>query len=147
MKSYAPEVLKYAALSYEEGKTDNIIYKLDKEAFSGCPSISIDYAIMEHTQKAATVSADIGWNDIGSFESLHAATQNQNGMALTGDVIIKDCENMFVHSDGPLICAVGVSNLAITVSDGKILIANLDQSQNVRLIVDDLKSKSRIEDL
>lgn len=147
MKSYAPDVLEYASLSYEKAAIEGVTFHLDAKSFTQCPSISIDYAIMEQTQKAATVSADIGWNDIGSYESLQAASKNDDGHALTGDVIIENCENMFVHSDGPLVCAVGVKNLAITVSDGKILITDLAQSQDVRLIVDRLKSTNRTESL
>ena len=148
MKSYAPDVLKQAKLSYNQAsQTGGVIYHLDADQFAQCPSISIDYAIMEHTSKAAILAAEMGWNDIGSYESLHSSIKDKDGLSLSGDVIIEQCENMFVHSDGPLVCAVGVENLAVTVSDNKILITTLTGSQDVRLIVDRLKTLKRGQDL
>lgn len=148
MKAYAQDVLKKADLSYTKARqTGGVIYHLDADHFEQCPSISIDYAIMENTSKAAILAAEMGWNDIGSYESLHASIRGEDGLSLSGDVIAERCENMFIHSDGPLVCAVGVKNLAVTVSDNKILITTLTGSQDVRLIVDRLKALKRGKDL
>ncbi len=147
MKRHAPDVLTHSQAAFDDLQKDGVFYNLDKICFGECPSISIDYAVMEKTQHAATVPADIGWSDIGSYDALHKARQNADRMSLTGDIILQDCENLFVQSDGPLVCAVGVKNLAITVSDGKVLVTELEASQNVKNITDRLKQDGRVDDL
>lgn len=147
MKRHAPDVLAHTQAAFENMKTEAALRFLDAKAFAQCPSISIDYAVMEKTHHAATVPADIGWSDIGSYQALYEAHKDAQNMSVEGDAILEGCENMFIRSDGPLVCAVGVKNLAITVSDGKILITDLDKSQNVKVIIDRLKQNNRIEDL
>lgn len=147
MSRHAPDVLTYAEAAFKNIKTEGVFDILDKTSFAQCPSISIDYAVMEKTQCAATVPADIGWSDIGSYQALHAERQDADKMSVQGDVIVDNCENVFIQSDGPLVCVVGVKNLAITVSDGKVLIVELEKSQDVKNIVDRLKQAGRTEDL
>ena len=143
MARHAPDVLSCARTAFEDRRQSDYLHYLDAESFGACPSISIDYAVMEKTRYAATVAADIGWSDIGSYEALHDISRDSENMSLSGDVILEGCENLFIRSDGPLICAVGVKNLAITVSDGKVLIVDLAQSQDVKKIVDRLKIDKR----
>lgn len=147
MKTHAPDVLIHSQSAYANMKKARPLHYLDGEAFANCPSISIDYAVMEKTERAATVPADIGWSDIGSYQALYEINKDDQNISSQGDVIIEDCENLFIRSDGPLVCAVGVKNLAITVSDGKVLVVDLDTSQHVKLIIDRLKQDKRNEDL
>jgi len=147
MNIHAADVLTHSQNAYDNMKHAAPLYYLDAEAFANCPSISIDYAVMEKTDRAATVPADIGWSDIGSYQALYEITKDEQNMSLQGDVIVEACENVFIRSDGPLVCAVGVKNLAITVSDGKVLVVDLDTSQHVKLVIDRLKQDKRNADL
>ena len=90
---------------------------------------------------------DIGWNDIGSFTSLHALKQGENGNALSGDVIIHDTVNSLIETDGPLVTTVGIDGLAVIVKDGAVLVAKLDAAQDVKKIVQALKTADRKDKL
>ena len=122
-------------------------YDLNAKAFEACPAESIDYAVMEPTDKAAVVPCDIGWNDIGSFTSLHALKQGENGNALAGDVIIHDTVNSLIETDGPLVTTVGIDGLAVIVKDGAVLVTKLDAAQDVKKIVQALKTADRKDKL
>ena len=96
---------------------------------------------MEHTQKAGVVPCSIGWHDIGSFKALHELKAGDQGMSMTGPVRLSKTKNCLVKTDGPLVALVGVENLAVIVKDGAVLVVNLDESQNVKDIVTQLKSE------
>jgi len=145
MEKFSPDIVKAAKSAYLKAKYDDNCIELDGPAFHACPSQSIDYAVMERTSLAAVIPADIGWNDIGSFASLFNVKKNGSGNAVSGDIIAHDTEGCLIESDGPLITTVGVRNLAIIVKDGAVLVADLDDSQNVKEIVARLKSDGRTE--
>ena len=140
---HAGPITKEARKAYEASETNGNVIHLNKDIFSACPSESIDYAVMEHTQKAAVVPCEIGWNDIGSFASLQAARANiqsdNNGNATSGPVMAEHSENCLVHTDGPSVSIVGLSNVGVIVHDGEIMVVNLDESQAVKKIVTRLK--------
>jgi len=97
-------------------------------------------AVMEHTQKAGVLPCSLGWHDIGSFKALHELRADDEGLSVKGDVRLANTRNCLIDTDGPLVAAVGVENLAIIVKDGAVLVLNLDESQNVRDIVAQLKT-------
>lgn len=141
--SYAPEILTNAQLAFHNALRKDRIIELDKVAFKNCPSESIDYAVMEHTKKAAIVPCDIGWNDIGSYTSLLAArVENESdsaGNCTRGSVIVEGSQGCFVDTDGLPVSLVGVSDVAVIVKGGEILIVNLNESQSVKKVVKTLK--------
>ncbi|GAB4415735.1 MAG: mannose-1-phosphate guanylyltransferase/mannose-6-phosphate isomerase [Thermodesulfovibrionales bacterium] len=116
------------------------------EKFSDMPDISIDYAVMEKSDRVVTIPLDIYWNDIGSWDSIFEGFEkNRDRNVILGDVITIDTKNTLVLADRGLIAAVGLKNLFIIKSDDAILIAKRGESQRVKEIVDILKSKKRIE--
>jgi len=143
MEKFHPDIVKQARLAYEAATVQNIQYDLEPKAFRDCPSESIDYAVMEPTDKAAVVPCDIGWNDIGSFTSLHALKQGDDGNAITGDVIIHNTVNSLIETDGPIVTTVGLDGIAVIVKNGAILVTKLDAAQDVKKIVEKLKSDER----
>lgn len=148
MEAHAPEISKHAGQAYHDRQDINGIIQLGRDAFEICPSESIDYAVMEPTQKAAMVLADIGWTDIGSFAALHDELKyGVDKNALKGDVLTHNTQNCLIQTDGPLVAAVGVEGLSIIVKDGKVLISALNAAQNVNAIVTQLKSAKRVSDL
>jgi len=145
MDTYSPRVSGPAKAAYENAKFDGDICELDPEFFAKCQSLPVDKAVMEHTQKAGVVPCQLGWHDIGSFKALHALKSDDQGMAVKGPVKLSKTRNCLIDSDGPLVAAVGVENLAIIVKDGAVLVLNLDESQSVKDIVTQLKSDGETE--
>jgi len=115
MQAYAPEVDKHSRASYEQAVVkDGLIY-LDGAEFSKIPSAPVDKAVMEHTKKAAVIPCDLGWHDIGSFKALHELKADENGMAVSGNVITENTTGALIDTDGPLVSVVGLENVAVIV--------------------------------
>lgn len=148
MEKFHPDIVEQASLAYNRsGLASPRQFVLDEEAFAACPSESIDYAVMEPTDKAAIVPANIGWNDIGSFTSLHALKKGEEGNAIKGDVIAYNTQNSLIETDGPLVTTVGMDGFAVIVKDGSVLVAKLDAAQDVKKIVEALKADGRTDKL
>ena len=151
-RQWIPDVTEKSITAYDQGTdsqnggADNICH-LNTEVFSTIDGISIDYAIMEKTTKAAIIAVNMGWNDIGSYAALSDHIHRHGGTPIKGDVIACDTSDSLIDSDGPLICTIGVKNMAIIVRDGIVLVADLDQSQDVKTIIDRLKQNDRTHKL
>jgi mannose-1-phosphate guanylyltransferase/mannose-6-phosphate isomerase len=143
---HAPDILAKAREALEKGARDVDFLRLDKESFAACPSISIDYAVMEHTDRAAVVPADIGWSDVGSWSTLwERGTKDAHGNVLTGDALVEDGRNNFVRSDGALVAALGVDDLVIIATKDAVLVTPRHRDQDVKRIVDRLNKAGRTE--
>ena len=91
-----------------ERQTDLDFIRLGVEAFTASPSISLDYAVAEHTSRAAVVPADIGWSDVGSWGALwELGRKDAAGNVAVGDVLLEGARNCYVRSDGMLAAVVG----------------------------------------
>ncbi len=120
--------------------------RLDANAFADAPSISIDHAVMERTANAAVVTADMGWNDVGSWAALwEIGEHDENGNVSHGDVVLRDVENSYVRSERRLIAAIGVEDLVIVETDDAILVSPRDRAQEVKEIVAGLDASGRTE--
>lgn len=145
MKKHCPNILQACQAAYDASKYQDSLLPLDEKTFAACPADSIDYAVMERTDKAAVVEANIGWSDIGSWSALLELKQNfaddGNTNTRKGDVHLIDTSNSLVHTDGPFVATIGVDNLAVVVHDGAVLVAKMDRVQDVKKIVDFLKAR------
>ncbi len=140
------EVKLYAKNIYNAFKTSNDI----KEAFSKIDEkISIDYAIMEKSKNVTVAPVDIGWNDLGSFDSFYDIfKKDENSNICDNNNILIDSKNNYVYSEkGKLVSIVGVDNLIVVDNRDALLICKKEQSQRVKEVVETLKSRddSRIE--
>jgi mannose-1-phosphate guanylyltransferase / mannose-6-phosphate isomerase len=143
---FVNEVKLYAKNIYNAFKTSNDI----KEAFSKIDEkISIDYAIMEKSKNVTVAPVDIGWNDLGSFDSFYDIfKKNENSNICDNNNILIDSKNNYVYSEkGKLVSIVGVDNLIVVDNRDALLICKKEQSQRVKEVVETLKSRddSRIE--
>jgi len=146
LEKFAPDVLRHARLAYEAAAADFDFTRLDAEKFAKCPSISIDYAVMEHTKDARVVPLDAGWSDIGSWSSLwDVCAKDDNGNSLTGDIIAEDTRDCYIMAENKLVTTIGVDNLIIVDTKDALLVASKDRSEDVKKIVDKLKSQNRPE--
>ena len=119
---------------------------MDADAFQRCPSESIDYAVMENTSDAVVLPLDAGWNDVGSWTSLwDVGDKDQADNVAVGDAMLYDAKSSYVRADGQLVAAVGVEDLVIVSTKDAVLVAHKDRVQDVKVIVDQLKSESRSE--
>lgn len=144
LEKFAPEVYHSAQAALEKAKTDLDFVRIDEESFAQSPDISIDYAVMENTDKAAMVPLDAGWNDVGSWSALwEVSNKDQQGNALHGDVLLHDTHNSHIYSENKLVAAIGVDNLVIVETADAVMVADKSQSQNVKEIVKRLKADDR----
>lgn len=142
----APELLAAAREAYDGRARDLGFERLDRAAFARAPGISIDYAVMEKTDKAAMLPIDVGWNDVGSWSSLwDIAPRDGAGNYTKGDALLEDTTNTYVHSEKSLVATIGVDNLIIVDTPDALLVADRNRSQDVSKIVQRLKSSNRKE--
>lgn len=146
LEKYAPDVRRQAEAALKLGTQDLDFLRLDSDAFAKCPSISIDYAVMERTSRAAVVPADIGWSDVGSWSMLwERGAKDADGNVMTGDVLIEDGKGNLIRSESRLVAALGVDNLVIIATNDAVLVASRDRDQDVKRVVDRLIKAGRSE--
>lgn len=148
MATFRPDILQACLKAIETLEPDvqqNFI-RVDKESFSACPDESVDYAVMEKTTDAIVVPLDAGWNDIGSWAALwDVNNKNTAGNAVTGDVFTHNAENCYINTDEKLVAAIGVENLVIVNTKDAVLVIDKSQVQDVKKVVEYLKSAQRRE--
>ena len=143
---HAPEIIPAVREAIEKSRRDLDFIRLDGESFARAPNISIDYAVMERTERAVLVPCAIGWNDVGSWSSLwETQKQDEQGNVLRGDVIVHDTTGSFVHSDKRLTALLGVHDLVVVTTKDAVLVTDKPHAQDVKAIVDRLKSDNRSE--
>jgi mannose-1-phosphate guanylyltransferase len=148
LAQHGPDILEACQAALAEGSQDLDFIRVGREAFKACRDESIDYAVMEHTTKAAVVPLDAGWSDVGSWSSLWAVSEkNDQGNALQGDVVILDARDCMIRSSGRLVAALGVRDLVIVDTPDALLVAHQSRVQDVKKIVDRLKADARNEHL
>jgi mannose-1-phosphate guanylyltransferase/mannose-6-phosphate isomerase len=146
VERFAPGVVPAAREALAKAIRDLDFIRLDAESFAKAPNISIDYAVMEHTERAVLVPCSMGWNDVGAWSSLwEVCEQDAAGNVFQGDVIAHDCHGSLVMSDKVLTALVGVRDLVVIATKDAILVADKARSQDVKFIVDRLKIDDRVE--
>ncbi len=120
--------------------------RIDAAAFARCRSISIDYAVLEHTDAAAVVPAAFRWSDIGSWNALwDSSEKDAQGNVAEGDVHLDDVSNSYVHSTRRMVVGIGLRDVVIVETPDALLVADRREAQSVREAVERLKSRGRQE--
>lgn len=146
LEKFNPEILSACKQALSSAKIDLDFIRLDKAIFSTCPADSIDYAVMEKTDKAAVIPLAAGWNDVGSWSALWDVTdKDASGNAITGDVLTIDTKDSYIYSENKLVTVIGVDNLIVVETKDALMIAPKDRVQEVKQIVDQLKKLGRSE--
>lgn len=144
LKRLQSEVVVQCQEALSSGMQDDGYFHLARDAFEACKSISIDYAVMEHTEKAAIVPVEMGWTDIGSWVALwDNSAKDESGNAVKGDVFYQDAHNSYLRSEGPLIATLGVSDLVVVADSDAVLVSSMTATQDIKKIVEQLKSEGR----
>ncbi len=141
-----PDMLAICRRAVAEATLDLDFLRL-APVFAEARNISVDYAVMEHTTRAAVVPVDLGWSDVGSWAALWSiGDKDVAGNVCTGDVILENSRNSLFHSTQPLIAAVGVENVVVVATEGAVLVASKDHAEHVKTIVEQLKTAGRSEE-
>ena len=146
LKKYSPDIYEACELSMRDVSQDNDFLRVNIEAFDKCPSDSIDFAVMEHTNDAVVVPMNAGWSDIGSWSSLWDISQkDSSGNASSGDVMSHESTNCYIRTDDKLVAAIGVDNLVILSTKDALVVADKNRVQDVKIITEKLKRAERTE--
>jgi mannose-1-phosphate guanylyltransferase/mannose-6-phosphate isomerase len=144
LKSHAPAIYEQALVCWgatrNKVQTNNSMMEIDSDTFALVPENSIDYALMEKSDKVAVVAGSFRWSDIGSWNAVcDLIPPDEAGNRIVGEAVLVDVGNTFIQSDGRMVAAIGLDNLLIVDTPDALLVANRERSQDVRKIVQQLK--------
>ncbi|MBS1205028.1 MAG: cpsB [Proteobacteria bacterium] len=146
LNKYRPDILRACEQAMQAADPDMDFVRVDEEAFLACPEESIDYAVMERTVDAVVVPMDAGWSDVGSWSSLWEISQHTpEGNVYHGDVISHNTKNSYVYAESGLVTTVGVKDLVVVQTKDAVLIADRNQVQDVKKVVEKIKADGRHE--
>jgi len=146
MDLYAEGISRQAQAAVSKAERDSDVIRLDREAFAASPKDSIDYAVMEHTERAVVVPVDMGWSDIGSWSALwDVSAKDDHRNATKGDVLLIDTERSLVRSEGKTVIALGVRDIVLVNTPDAVLLVDRKRSEDVKKIVEMLEDRGRVE--
>ena len=116
------------------------------EIYGSLESISVDYGIMEHSDRVAVIPAEMGWSDVGSWETVRELLEkDEDGNVFQGDVLGLETRNCLVRSQDRLVATLGVEGLVVVDTTDALLVCQEDRCQDVRRIAEHLRDKERVE--
>lgn len=146
LTAFRPAIVEATRQAVAQAYHDMDFLRLHEASFEACPSESVDYAVMELTQHAATVPAAMGWSDVGSWSALwEVSARDARDNAVRGDVYLDDVDNSLVRADSRIVTLVGVRDLVVVETADAVMVVHKDQVQRVKQIVDHLKLTGRTE--
>ena len=141
-----PEMVELCRAALDKAQRDLDFLRLDKASFAALAGESIDYAVMEQTEKAAIVPAAMGWSDIGSWDALWAVSPHDgNGNVALGDIIAEETRNSYLRAESGMVATLGVEDLVIVSTGDVVLVAHRDRAQDIKKIVARLEREGRSE--
>jgi len=146
LRRLKPALLDACQKAWDGRKSDLDFVRLDDDAFSRSEAISIDYAVMEHTQNAVVVPIEAGWSDLGSWDALwELANKDGDGNAVLGDVVTWNVQDSILQSNGPIVAAVGVKDIVVVATDDAVLVVPRSNAQDVTKLVSLMRRDGRKE--
>ena len=146
IRTHQPAILAACEAAMQDGTQDNDFLRVGHEQFLASPGNSIDYAVMEHTERAVVVPFSAGWSDIGAWSSLwQVCPRNADGNVIRGDVIAEETSNSLLIAESRCLATVGINDLVVIETADAVLVAHKDKAQDVRAIVEQLKASDRDE--
>lgn len=136
LSAHAADMVPPCTAALDQGQVTDAATLLDEDAFARCRSESIDYAIMEKTDRAAVVPLDAGWSDLGSWDALHDNLETDDvGTVVRGDVVAIDVADSYLDARHGTLTAVGVRDLVVVATEDAVLVAPRGQTQRVKEVV------------
>ena len=146
LSSYCPEILNAVRQSFDNATQDLDFIRLESDFFESSPNNSIDYALMEKSNNVVVIKLDVGWSDVGSWQSLYEISEkDMNGNVLKGDIFEEETFNSYIDAGSHVVATIGVSDLIIIDTPDATLISSKDQAYKVQNIVKSLQGSDREE--
>ena len=142
-EEHLPEIYSNVETLLDSNFTDEDV----RDFYEACPSISIDYGIMEKAEKVHVIPGDFNWNDVGSWTAVHELSDKdtEGNATVKGEALYINSSGNYVSTNGKkLVAFAGVDNVALVETEDAILVVNLDQSQDVNEIVEELKANEEM---
>ncbi len=143
VEKFAPEL--YADLRKIQTDFGNPTYEETLDTiYRAVKGISVDYGIMEHADNIFLVEGNFDWNDLGSWESVYLTDKkDENGNAGSGETLLVDTKNSYVYSDKNLVAVVGLEDVIVVQDGNTTLVCKRDKAEDVKKIVEKLKSDNK----
>ncbi|MCL6698260.1 sugar phosphate nucleotidyltransferase [Sphingomonas sp. NSE70-1] len=133
LAAYVPAILDAAQAALDRSERDGAVARVEEQAFANAPAKSIDYAVMEHSNRVSVVPVSMGWSDIGSWQALvDASDKDEAGNAIPAGVLALDCKDTLIRTSGPKVAAIGVEGLVIVATAEAVLVMRPEEAQRVR---------------
>ncbi|CDG33363.1 Mannose-1-phosphate guanylyltransferase (GDP) [Parasaccharibacter apium] len=146
LKKYEPAIHEAVSRAVQETSCDLGFVQLAGETFSRAPSISVDYAVAERTDRAAVVPSSFSWMDVGSWDAVWELTpKDENGNAVQGNVFLDRARNCYVKSDGIVATVTGVDDLIIIVTGDAVMVSHRERAQDIKHMVSRLRDEGHTE--
>jgi mannose-1-phosphate guanylyltransferase/mannose-6-phosphate isomerase len=144
LERHAPDVAEQVEKAMANAAAADLFVRPNAEAFAAVRDISIDYAVMEHSNKVLVVPVTFAWSDVGSWDAVQEiATADEKGNVLQGDVLALDVTNSLIRSEADVtVAAIGLDRIVCVVTPDAVFIAPLDRAQDVKKIVEELRARS-----
>ncbi len=143
---FRPDILTACQSAIRNIKKNGDFFNFELSDFTDCPAESVDYAVMEKTSDAIVVPLDAEWNDVGSWSALwDISSKDPQGNSIQGDVLLDNTKDCYISSEHQLVATIGIQNLVIVNTKDAVLVANKNDVQSVKNIVDILKKNNRSE--
>lgn len=134
LERYRPDMMQLVRAAAHKHDLDGRCIRPDAASFVEIRGESVDYAVMEHTERAAVVPVDMGWSDIGNWDALRDARgveADGEGNIVRGSAELADCRGVMVDSDGPHVSVIGLEDVVVVVDGDKVLVTSTDGAQQV----------------
>ncbi len=148
LEAFDPATVAACRQANDEAVRDLDFIRLDAASFAGASDISIDYAVMERTGKAATTTLDCDWSDVGSWGELwrrSAASKTDN--VERGNTLTIGVEGSLIDSSGPLVAALGLKDMVVVATKDAVLVASRERLDEIKQVIDELENRGRNEQI
>ncbi|WP_428240995.1 mannose-1-phosphate guanylyltransferase/mannose-6-phosphate isomerase [Gynuella sp.] len=144
LKVYRPDIFQACTEAVQHTSADLDFVRVDADAFKKCPDESVDYAVMENTERAVVIPMDAGWSDVGSWSSLWEINEKDDaGNVFHGDVLNLGSQNCLVQGEDRLVATLGLDDIVIVDTKDALLVAAKDRVQEVKEVVAKIKAEGR----
>ncbi len=148
LERYSPAVFKAAQGAYEKARIDLDFVRIDRDEFASAPDISIDYALMETSDKVVCVPFRAGWSDVGCWQSFwELSEKDERGNTFVGDSIDLNSNDTLVFSQDKLVATIGVNNLLVINTPDAVLVGDKGSAQQVKAVIAGVEKQNRTEHL
>jgi mannose-1-phosphate guanylyltransferase/mannose-6-phosphate isomerase len=146
LQRFEPEIAAATAAAVSAAKKDLGFVVLDHDSFANAPKTSIDYAVMERTERAVVLTADVGWSDVGEWSAVwRLSPHDANGNSFRGRAVAIDSSNLLVRSEEQLTAVIGLKDVIVIATGDAVLVADRSQADKVKKLVERLKAQGHPE--